>query len=141
MTPEENIEIVKKFNSDLGEGKPITEIQELSDEIEWCMCGDPTDPLVGIFRGKDQVNKLFATLGKISVPGQVVYKDHVAQNDKVVATGWEIYNFNEPETGNGRSVPYNFIQIYTINKEGKISKYEMMYTIALDGMFGYSPTS
>lgn len=137
-TPEENTKIVETVMGKLAEGVSVYDIEELSDDIEWYICGSPDSPYVGRCIGKNSLDKTLTLLLGTTNTTHFILDSKIAQGNKVVVTAWEGFNLIPEKTGHDRRMAYNNIWVFTLTDDGIISKCEQMYNMAIEGMFGYT---
>lgn len=123
MTEENNLKIIQSIIEEYKKGHPQAPPEEyLAEDAEWILSGSIDDPMIGRYRGRKQIEQMFAKFNETIEGERHSPKEYIAQGDKVVVCGDEKIRFKYT----GRSVECNFIYVYTL-RDGKIVQFRAMY--------------
>jgi ketosteroid isomerase-like protein len=119
MREQENVRIVQEMFHAFGRGDAAALISMLSEDVVWYIAG-PAEliPYAGERRGHEGVMQFLAGIGGSVEFERFEPREFVAQNDKVVALGFERGRVK----ANGRMFDNPWALVFTV-RDGKVSEF------------------
>src|SRR5215216_6401914 len=118
MMSDQNVNLVQKAYANFRAGNIEAILQLVADNVQWELPQIKGVPFSGKRTGRDQVGIFFATVGENQEPLLFDPREFVANDEKVVATGF--YRWRVKTTG--RQFEAEFAHVFTI-RDGKVIKF------------------
>ena len=113
MQEQTNLDVVRQGYEALGRGDIPAMLDLMSDDVEWTVQGPSVLPWSGTRRGREGVAEFFSLLGENLEFQQFEPREFVAQDDTVVALGYE-RSLIKPT---GRTFEQEWAHVYTFRDE------------------------
>jgi ketosteroid isomerase-like protein len=119
MSEQENVRLVQELFHAFGRGDAAALISMLSEDVAWFIPG-PTDvvPYAGERHGHEGVMQFLAAMGGSVDFERFEPREFVAQNDKVIALGFERARVK----ATGRTFDNPWALVFTV-RDGKVSEF------------------
>jgi hypothetical protein len=120
MSAEENVKTAQQGYAAFGRGDVPAILELLTDDIEWIAPGPPdVIPAAGMYRGKEEVGRYFATLSEDVDIHKFEPHEFIAQGDHVVV----LISTEATVKSTGRKVTDHVAHVWTF-KGGKLARFE-----------------
>lgn len=135
MNEQDNVRVVQEAYEAFGRGDLPAVLDRLTEDIEWLVPGPSgITPVIGRFRGKEEVARFFKSLGEEQEILEFAPQEFIAQGDTVVALG----RFKARVKATGRTLEYDWAMAFTL-RGGRISRFrEYFDTAAVPAAYGSS---
>src|SRR5436305_2037139 len=119
MKEQENTKVVQDIYSAFQRGDIQSILDTLADDVQWWVAGSPdTLPYAGLFDGREEVAKFFASLGSTLEFERFEPQEYIAQGEKVIALGQD----RRRVRSNNRVLENQWAMAFTV-QQGKITRF------------------
>lgn len=117
MTEQENTRRVQEAFAAFGRGDIPALLNALTDDVEWRVAGPREVPYAGLWRGRQQVEEFFKSLGTVDIE-QFEPQEFITQEDTVVVLGRERFRVK----ATGKAVENPWALVFRL-RQGKIAQF------------------
>ena len=131
MSEEENTQLVQQAYRDFQNGDIQGVLGSLSEDVEWVTPRLKGVPVGGTYHGVEEAGQFFSSLGDTQEARQLELREHVAQDDRVVALGHYAWHVK----ATGKVWESDFAHVLSV-RDGKLTRFqEYTDTAALGDAF------
>lgn len=135
MSAEQNKQLITQGYELFQRGDIDGLLATYADSIEWCSPEMDNVPFSGNYHGKDGVRQFFTDLSNAMIPLEFSPREMIAEGDKVVVLGHEIWNVR----ANNCQMEGDWVHVFTIRDGMVVSFQDYPHTAAAMTAFGGQP--
>ena len=126
MIEEVNLHIIKMFYAAFRRNDLASMMDAVDDNVEWFVLGPAGHiPTAGLWRGRDEVCRFFATLKQVEELQMFEPREFIAEADKVVAIG----ESRSRARCNGQTINTPWVHVFTFSR-ARIVRFRAFYDTA-----------
>jgi ketosteroid isomerase-like protein len=115
---QDNVRVIQDLYAAYAQGDSQYILNNITDDVDWINDGPESIPYAGTFKGRQQVQRFFQSLGGTVDNGKVTASEWIADGDNVVALG----RFTATVKATGKRIDVPVAHVFTV-RNGKIARW------------------